>query len=274
MAPNFFPAYSVFLTILLVAVPRVVCEDDERFVSCGAESECGNLNTKIGYPFWGGDRPEYCGYPGFELDCEGAAPEFTMNDANYKVLDINNSTNTVTVARADYWDSNCPSKYVSTTLNTSLFSYNSTTSYPELTLYYQCIYLVSIPNQFNCSNNDTICYFTILGISLGSVSSESCDVTVKIPIIESAANAIESGGGKVDDVREALKEGFGLLWNANNSLCKECVESGGHCGNNNSSQFVCYCRDGPSSASTCGNPTTSSLGMSMYMNIETTSFIR
>ena len=258
---------------LSAVIPRAVCEDDEGFVRCGEEYECGNLKTKIGYPFWGGDRPEYCGYPGFELDCQGAAPEFTMNDANYKVLDINNSTNTVTVARADYWNSNCPSKYVSTALNTSLFSYNSTT-YSDLTLYYQCIYLISIPNQFNCSNNDTICYFTILSISLGSVSSESCDVTVKIPIIESAATAIESGGGKVDDVREALKEGFGLLWNANNSLCKECVDSGGHCGNNNSTQFVCYCRDGPSSASTCGNSTTSSPGMYMYMYIETTSFIR
>ena len=275
MAPNFFPAYSVFLTILLVvAVPRVVCQDDQLFVSCGAEYECGNTSMKIGYPFWGGNRPEYCGHPGFELDCDGEAPEFAMDGLSYRVLDINDSTDTVTVARADYWDSNCPDKYVNTTLNATLFSYNSTTSHSELTIYYKCPPAVSIYNQFNCSNNNITGYFTVRDlISLSSVISGSCGVNVKIPIFESAANATVSGGGIVNGLREALKEGFGLSWNASNSLCKECVESGGHCGYNNS-QVVCFCRDGPSSASTCGNPTTSSPGMSMYMYIETTSFIR
>ncbi|KAJ9682848.1 hypothetical protein PVL29_018720 [Vitis rotundifolia] len=253
MPPNFFPAYSVFLMIMLIPVPRVVCEDNQQIVSCGAQFKCGNM--VISYPFWGGSRPHYCGHPGFELTCDGEAPEFTMKEASYRILDINNSSHTLTVARADYWDSYCPPTYVNTTLNESLFSYNATDT--EVNLYYDCpddSQTQTAPsNQFNCTN--IIGYYTTLDLNLG-VSTESCGVYVTVPIFQSAATALVSGGGTLTLLTEALKGGFGLEWNASNSLCTECVQSGGQCGYT-SNQFTCYCRNGNSS-STCRNTRSSS----------------
>ncbi|KAL6324637.1 hypothetical protein AAG906_013450 [Vitis piasezkii] len=240
MPPNFFPAYSVFLMIMLIPVPRVVCEDNQQFVSCGAQYECGNM--VISYPFWGGSRPSYCGHPGFELTCDGEAPEFTMEEASYRILDINNSSHTLTVARADYWDSYCPPTYVNTTLNESIFSYNAT--YTDVTS----------TMIFNCTNITG--YYTTLDFNLG-VSIGSCSVYVTVPIFKSAATAIVSGGGTLTLLTEALKGGFGLEWNASNSLCAECVESGGQCGYT-SNQFTCYCRNGYS-PSTCQNAKSASV---------------
>ncbi|KAL6324869.1 hypothetical protein AAG906_018396 [Vitis piasezkii] len=250
MPPNFFPAYSVFLMIMLIPVPRVVCEGNQQFVSCGAQYECGNM--VISYPFWGGSRPPYCGHPGFELTCNGEAPVFTMKEASYRILDINNSFHTLTVARADYWDSYCPPTYVNTTLNESIFSYNAT--YTDVTLYYDCPQLTIAPsNQFNCTNITG--YYTTLDFNLG-VSTGSCGVYVTVPIFKSAATAIVSGGGTLTLLTEALKGGFGLEWNASNSLCTECVESGGQCGYT-SNQFTCYCRNGYT-LSSCQNTRKSS----------------
>ena len=38
----------------------------------------------------------------FDLNCDGDTPEFRMMGVSYRVLDINNSFNTLTVARVDY----------------------------------------------------------------------------------------------------------------------------------------------------------------------------
>ncbi|XP_010660405.1 LEAF RUST 10 DISEASE-RESISTANCE LOCUS RECEPTOR-LIKE PROTEIN KINASE-like 1.4 isoform X4 [Vitis vinifera] len=247
---HLFPLFLILLFMFMVPVPRVVCEANQQFVSCGAQYECGNMN--ISYPFWGGSRPPYCGHPGFELTCNGEAPVFTMKEASYRILDINNSFHTLTVARADYWDSYCPPTYVNTTLNESIFSYNAT--YTDVTLYYDCPQLTIAPsNQFNCTNITG--YYTTLDFNLG-VSIGSCSVYVTVPIFKSAATAIVSGGGTLTLLTEALKGGFGLEWNASNSLCTECVESGGQCGYT-SNQFTCYCRNGYS-PSTCQNTTSAS----------------
>ncbi|RVW59552.1 Leaf rust 10 disease-resistance locus receptor-like protein kinase-like 1.1-like 2.7 [Vitis vinifera] len=223
---HLFPLFLILLFMFMVPVPRVVCEANQQFVSCGAQYECGNMD--ISYPFWGGSRPPYCGHPGFELTCNGEAPVFRMKEASYRILDINNSFHTLTVARADYWD--------------------------NVTLYYDCPQLTIAPsNQFNCTNITG--YYTTLDFNLG-VSIGSCSVYVTVPIFKSAATAIVSGGGTLTLLTEALKGGFGLEWNASNSLCTECVESGGQCGYT-SNQFTCYCRNGYS-PSTCQNTTSAS----------------
>lgn len=132
MHPNLFPTYSFFLLILvLVHAPRVLSKNDEHYVNCGIQVRCANM--EISYPFWGGKRPSYCGHPGYELKCNGDAPELTMMDVSYRVLDINTLSQNVTVARAYYWNDYCPDKYVNTTLDAALFNYTST--FPNLTLY-------------------------------------------------------------------------------------------------------------------------------------------
>ncbi|KAJ6960489.1 hypothetical protein NC653_038849 [Populus alba x Populus x berolinensis] len=50
--------------------------------------DCGNIKG-VGYPFLGSDRPDYCGYPGFELGCSNQDPEITIMRSTYKLLGIN-----------------------------------------------------------------------------------------------------------------------------------------------------------------------------------------
>ena len=130
-----------------------------------------------------------------------------MMEASYRVLDFNSSTNTVTVARADYWDSNSPDRYVTTTLDTSLFSYN-TTDYTDLIIYYNCPYLIAGFNYFNCTH--IICYFTTLDLDEGALRSPVCGEKVTIPIFQSAATSIVSDVVTFTRLREVLKNGLGL----------------------------------------------------------------
>lgn len=264
MHPNLFPTYSFFLLILvLVHAPRVLSKNDEHYVDCGIQVRCANM--EISYPFWGGKRPSYCGHPGYELKCNGDAPELTMMDVSYRVLDINTLSQNVTVARADYWNDYCPDKYVNTTLDAALFNYTST--FPNLTLYYDCPSGVRrYPNSFTCSDTNTniSVFYTATGSDTITVT---CMDNVTIPIFQSAADDIENGlAGSTNQaiamslLGEALAGGFGLeLIAINNSLCEGCVGSGGQCGYNATyNEFACFCPDMPY-PSTCPNNTSTGL---------------
>ncbi|KAL6324566.1 hypothetical protein AAG906_013378 [Vitis piasezkii] len=254
--------------MILVHAPRVLSKNDEHYVNCGIQVRCANM--EISYPFWGGKRPSYCGHPGYELKCNGDAPELTMMDVSYRVLDINTLSQNVTVARADYWNDYCPDKYVNTTLDAALFNYTST--FPNLTLYYDCPSGVRrYPNSFTCSDTNTniSVFYTATGSDTITVT---CMDNVTVPIFQSAADDIENGlAGSINQaiamslLGEALAGGFGLeLIAINNSLCEGCVGSGGQCGYNaTSNEFACFCPDMPY-PSTCPNNTNTGFTKSMY----------
>lgn len=245
MHPNLFPAYFIFF-IISVHVHTSLCAENEQYLNCSTPVQCANM--EISYPFWGGNRPGYCGHPGFELSCDGDAPEFTMVEVSYRVRDINNASQTLTVARADFWNDYCPQKYINTTLNVTLFSYS--TRYPRLTLYYGCPPSIQgLPHAFICSSGTT----NITGyLATNDTTLVTCNNSVTVPVSQSAADAIEnSNGSSIGLLTAALNNGFGLVWAANYSLCQRCVASGGQCGYKSSTnEFTCYCRDKPY-ASTC-----------------------
>ncbi|GKV09715.1 hypothetical protein SLEP1_g21172 [Rubroshorea leprosula] len=43
----------------------------------------------VSYPFWGVNRADYCGQPGFELDCQNDVPKIKMLNNTFRVLGIN-----------------------------------------------------------------------------------------------------------------------------------------------------------------------------------------
>ncbi|KAL6324596.1 hypothetical protein AAG906_013408 [Vitis piasezkii] len=239
MHPNLFPAYFIFF-IISVHVHTSLCAENEQYLNCSTPVQCANM--EISYPFWGGNRPGYCGHPGFELSCDGDAPEFTMVEVSYRVRDINNASQTLTVARADFWNDYCPQKYINTTLNVTLFSYS--TRYPRLTLYYGCPPSIQgLPHAFICSSGTT----NITGyLATNDTTLVTCNNSVTVPVSQSAVDAIENSNGSSSLLTAALNNGFGLVWAANNSLCQRCVASGGQCGYKSSTnEFTCYCRDKP-----------------------------
>ncbi|KAJ6364657.1 hypothetical protein OIU76_029592 [Salix suchowensis] len=227
------------------AVAQQVQKDEERYLNCRNLFDCGNIKG-IGYPFSGSNRPDYCGYPGFELNCSNQDPEITIIQSTYRVLGINKQSRTLDVARTDYTENLCPTLLFNTTLNPNVLSY--TKDAHNITIYYGCPTHGSptshLLTQFPCSINTTEMtgYFTA---TTDFSFLESCANSVIVPVRESAYEQIMKNA-TVAKLLGALGQGFGLEWKANDTLCDTCNSSGGQCGYNQTTKaFACYCADQP-----------------------------
>lgn len=260
--PSTFLSFLI-TTIILNQISTSSCADDSvHYLECSSSFDCANLKN-LKYPFWGSSRPQYCGHPAFELECTGEVPMITIMSESYRVLEVsdsNSSTNhRLKVVRNDYWNNTCPMKLQNTTIGCTFFDYGSDSR--NMTLYYDCpspsfpLPDSFSPQFFNCSINGTqmVNYFVVERSVLENAETSSvslseimgtCKSRVMVPVLESEAKMIETNS-TVENLKVALDSGFGVEWNANNSLCDECQNSGGHCGYNpGSSDFTCYCRDG------------------------------
>jgi hypothetical protein len=246
---------SFFLTIL----PPSFCDSDDvndPFVVCNRPYNCGSL-INIPYPFWEGSRPQYCGQHGYNLSCRNNEyPVLRFEELEFRVLNINTSTPTFTIARVDLWDGPCPPPSVlfqNTTLNYT-FDYASTVQ--NMTLLYGCPQenIPPVPNRFNCSQ---------IGVSDGKINAyildnfplninlsqlvEECNHNIKVPILWSSATALleDLQGGPPEVVlQQAMKKGFEVEYSDVLAiLCSSCEASDGVCGSNATQPFVCYCRD-------------------------------
>lgn len=249
------------MTIILNQILTSCAADDVHYLKCGSPFHCANLKN-LSYPFWGFSRPLYCGHPAFKLQCTGEVATVTIMSENYRVLEVNDSDHRIKLVRTDYWNNTCPTSLRNFTIGCTFFDYGSDSR--NLTLYYDCsspsfLQPDSFPPKFNCSVNGTQMnnYFvdeSMLANAETSVSlSEilgACKSRVVVPILESEAEVLETNS-TVENLKAALENGFGVEWEANNSLCDECQNSGGHCGYDPiSSEFACHCRGG-SFPSTC-----------------------
>ncbi|KAG6627519.1 hypothetical protein CIPAW_15G134600 [Carya illinoinensis] len=92
------------------------------------------------------------------------------------------------------------------------------------------------------------------GINL-SEFNQLCDATVEVPIFKTIAfNEDPVGGAAPTLLVEALKEGFEVEYDQSLIVaCSGCEQSGGRCGSNITSQFVCFCRDGVQSPFLCSD---------------------
>ncbi|XP_059670733.1 LEAF RUST 10 DISEASE-RESISTANCE LOCUS RECEPTOR-LIKE PROTEIN KINASE-like 2.7 [Cornus florida] len=242
MNPQFSIFPFLFITFILIHIPTSSCADDEQYVNCTQLLQCGNI-PDIGYPFWGGTRPEYCGHPGFELTCQTDAALLTINSTTYRILTIEIATWALTVAREEFWNTTCPTDLHNATLDTSIFNYS--TNSQDLTLYYGCpaVVMPGLPNQFYCSN--AISYYVTSNVTLPNSIYGTCNTSVIVRGDQSAAAALASLTPSIS-IAAALYGGFGLQWSANDTYCEECVGSGGRCGyNSSSSSFACFCSDQP-----------------------------
>ncbi|KAL3735275.1 hypothetical protein ACJRO7_024412 [Eucalyptus globulus] len=275
--------FVITATLILIRAPTMRGVDDQSYLNCSSTIQCGGLQN-VSYPFWGLNRASYCGLSEFELTCQDNATALvTIVNQAYRVLRIDNTSPSMTVARNDYWNTICPSNLINTTQDiTSPFSY-TTDTVANLTLYYGCPPSTSpttsmiASSQFNCTINGTYMtgHFvtklsninTYAGISLGDATGyyKSCDTSVVLDANRSAVLEIESATNPNNmTVVSAIKEGFGLLWTADDK-CNGCLGSGGQCGRNETSgDFVCYCRD-KSYSSACSAGVLAIIGASISM---------
>ncbi|KAK3440519.1 hypothetical protein EUGRSUZ_B00804 [Eucalyptus grandis] len=249
--------FSLSLFIFSLHIHYLVPTSGEfqQFREC-ASFVCGD--QEISYPFRHVRQPSYCGYPGYELDCDrDNLTILSMKSLEYQVIHMDRSKQILEVERMDLSNDICLGTHVDTTLNFSLFNYTS--SYLNSTLFYNCnSSSTHSPYRFSCPASGHG-YFA-LDADLEKLPHERCNFSVFVPILpieaSSPPSTPESGSSANirDIIRDILKKGFEITWIANTFLCENCTKSGGRCGYGWTGQeFNCFCRD-KACPTTCSGP--------------------
>eukprot|EP00257_Ricinus_communis_P026733 XP_025014147.1 LEAF RUST 10 DISEASE-RESISTANCE LOCUS RECEPTOR-LIKE PROTEIN KINASE-like 1.2 isoform X1 [Ricinus communis] len=248
------PSSILSLRIILLSIsfsPTYVysVDDYEPYSNCTPFS-CGNMSS-ISYPFWGNGQPDYCGLPGFRIDCEEGISILDIMSLKYHVIDIDPESQILRIARADLLDKICPVQYLNTDLNITLFNYTSNDE--NGTLLYNCDLSESqLPNEFVCPINDIPreAYLTSPSIFKRDFAS-GCNISILVPVLGRAVMRLLRAELTVLQV---LNEGFEIRWLADQIKCRECLRSSGRCGYNmTTNQFSCFCPD-QAYAGTCPGP--------------------
>ncbi|XP_021763591.1 LEAF RUST 10 DISEASE-RESISTANCE LOCUS RECEPTOR-LIKE PROTEIN KINASE-like 1.4 isoform X1 [Chenopodium quinoa] len=243
----------LFIIFRLFHLQHYAYADDERYEDCNKPFKCGTVSN-LSYPFYDGHiRPDYCGYPGFQLDCSSSPPDISVAPSErYYVIGVKPDQPIVTVARKDYWAGYCPGNLHNTSINCDLFSYVDLDD--NVTIYYGCPD-VSTPmtNSFRCANlssdaRSPFGYFVAndseYSPSGKNIPRDACNRSITVPVTNYESSALRI----VDTISlmAALRYGFELEWKAENDVCNKCRKSGGECGYNTTmSRFTCFCPDQP-----------------------------
>ncbi|XP_023643068.1 LEAF RUST 10 DISEASE-RESISTANCE LOCUS RECEPTOR-LIKE PROTEIN KINASE-like 2.7 isoform X2 [Capsella rubella] len=224
---------------------------DELKRRCSEKFSCGDQRD-LYYPFWVPGR-EYCGHPDFKLDCRGELAELNIASVKFRVLNMSNDSIIIRLARSDYIGDLCPSNPLNEPLIENVLQFSSDTEL--LTLYYECQLNSSVSSatsytgEFGCDSGKS--YYVTKNLSSplldrfrGVLNNfrGMCKRKVSVPASGPALKTLQ-GNPNTYNLQKALEQGFEL----DNSNCSVCVLSGGSCGYNsqNSSVFICYCKDGP-----------------------------
>ncbi|KAL4582516.1 hypothetical protein LXL04_007066 [Taraxacum kok-saghyz] len=235
--------FVAFVLLILIKVPTFICTTDARYKSCGIAFECGTLRS-MKYPFWGKDRPNYCGKLAYKLECvNDTIPVIEIKSLKYRVFGVNYHDQTITVTRLDYWREICPSRLVNTILDFESFNYTIGTR--NLTLGYGCQLPTSHASvlEYPCTINNT-------KTNVVYAPDFPCNQSVTLPVFENSASDLDLNR---TDLVSALDNGFALQWYVEGEQCMNCIQSGGSCGIDPNSHFICYCSDRPYE-DICGKP--------------------
>ncbi|XP_058737566.1 LEAF RUST 10 DISEASE-RESISTANCE LOCUS RECEPTOR-LIKE PROTEIN KINASE-like 2.1 [Vicia villosa] len=257
----FYFSFSL-LIIFIINFPKCLCDDDIQHANCNIPFSCDSNITNLKYPFWGEKRESYCGgvadRTNTKLTCEEKVSKITINSVKYRILQWDNTTQKLTVARDDYSSGNvCAvnTNYKSSTFDNTQFQANN--SNDNLTLLYGCnvrsgTVVDQNLNYINCDESEYVVYIVYDSDSIIA----NCTPThiVEIPILRSLAGEL---GYDNRTLSEALKEGFELIWSGNYMDCQSCLVSGGACGNDGDTEFRCFCDNG-THATSCFLPGISS----------------
>ncbi|KAK9683182.1 hypothetical protein RND81_10G121600 [Saponaria officinalis] len=234
--------------------------NDEKYEECNKPYQCGDVS--LSYPFYDAvNRPLYCGYPGFEIQCNNAMVSFIMSSEIYHFVSMDATSHTISVAKQSYWDTSCPQNLFNTSINFSLYKYTSADQ--NFTLFYDCPNEGMLSeNEFSCNNgssNSTVYYLMTKNLE-SSKAFDLCQRRVLVPILQSRYESITNASSLIS----AFRFGFGLEWIAENDLCDGCRVSGGECGyDSKTNKFTCFCPDQPYD-SKCGFHSKGSISHKVY----------
>ncbi|EYU34427.1 hypothetical protein MIMGU_mgv1a025459mg, partial [Erythranthe guttata] len=224
--------------------------DDQYYQTCGKTFNCGEIVTGIRYPFRGFSDPPYCGHPNLTLTCEPEKNNITTIEIlglKYRVLEIAQTTQTMTIAREDVMEETCPVEMKNTTLDYSIFDF--ATIYTNITFLYGCPHVNLVRNIWyvSCGNSSSR---GSAFVSPGIVGPENCQYSVIVPF-----PVTDDGNSQIPDELEMdriLQQGFEIRWKIASQACSNCTASKGRCGYDLAkNQTACYCRDPPYVSDIC-----------------------
>ncbi|KAF6171466.1 hypothetical protein GIB67_017990 [Kingdonia uniflora] len=227
-----FQLFLVGATLLLSLPQLCICSECSESFKCGDDA--------YSYPFWGNNRLQYCGVPGFQLNCrDSSTTQIEIRNSNgfvqtFIVLNITEAYQIMTIVRSDLW-------YLGLGYCTSAFieSYSTGSEYFN--------YLKKVPG--------TLKYTLFYGCPF-NVSAESGGAVCQI-------------NGTAINLYLKADSGYDTKYAGSyHSDCVSCINSGGSCGSNISSViFRCYCRDGTSQRRTCPPPVIGPISGSSHLII-------
>ncbi|KAJ9550679.1 hypothetical protein OSB04_014724 [Centaurea solstitialis] len=205
----------------------------QQFNDCATKLySCGETIRSIGYPFFGEDRPSYCGLPEFNLTCRDGITTITIIETAFRVLGINQTTYTITIAPDDLWPESdacsltSPRSITNNSFQQTVFAY-----IPErftfLGIHLSCVENENDPipipsrNRLNCSGDEEggrVSYFRNGSTALGQ---ETCENNIIVPVLENRFD--EFMESETMPLAELLKEGFPVEYNVDRGgICSRC----------------------------------------------------
>ncbi|KAK7274256.1 hypothetical protein RIF29_15339 [Crotalaria pallida] len=233
---------TLFFIPLFFLLIRITLSIDPKFLACHPKT-CGN-NQNISYPFYIiGKQEQYCGNPGFELTCyDNGFPILNLIDTQYIVQEIFYNNHTLRVTNPVFSQLTTPDQCVAPTqsLNVGKYRFKVGSNQRDMTLFYGCD-LTKVPeglreNRVGCDSENRT---SSVVAAFDREDASSLRLACKMDRVVNVTVEDEKGG-----IREALRKGFVLNWNATN--CSACTRSGGKCGfdwNSDTYAFRCYCPD-------------------------------
>ncbi|KAK6249687.1 hypothetical protein SCA6_003692 [Theobroma cacao] len=244
-----FRTVLCIITIFLTTLATETLSADSHFEACMPRS-CGN-GPNISYPFWISEEQEsYCGYPNFEITCEEKNPVLAISEDSFIIKDIFYNNNSLLVVTAAVSEDDCPTPRQNLSLDRTPFSLNLVNV--NLSFLYNCekrpeyhTYPVS------CASNASFHSFAVFhkeGLEKTNYSLDSCQSLIDAPVYIN--DDVDFASLLEMNYTQVLSMGFVLNWTAHS--CSNCKRSGGRCGFDNTSEFVCFCSDG-SHPKTCND---------------------
>ncbi|XP_026665765.2 LEAF RUST 10 DISEASE-RESISTANCE LOCUS RECEPTOR-LIKE PROTEIN KINASE-like 1.2 isoform X1 [Phoenix dactylifera] len=237
----FLPFLLALFFTLSSLPPSFADATSKQYLDCAARTPftCGNLSIDVSYPFLVDGRPDYCGYPGFNLTCVDQEPMIKMENIEYQVKGVDYSNRLLTIVNQNYVGQSCPRPDENTTFDHLLFEYSDLDL--NITVLINCSSLKNPPlHDIGCLFDDITRLYWYYWLDNFSLPA-GCQSTVILPMNKTVVGQLVSGGISFEG---ALQEGFALRWMVGSAWCGGCVGSGGICGYDSDDDRPCFCPDG------------------------------
>ncbi|CAL9239633.1 unnamed protein product, partial [Arabidopsis halleri] len=223
------PTFCLFFVFLFPLLNDLPCASSQQELGwCQAQFQCGNITAD--FPFWGGNRPKPCGLPLLELHCnKNSFTSITISDQEYYVLNVDQLSYTLTLARPDLLGPFCSAKFNTTTLPSDIFEISPT--YKNLTVFHRCNSLYSYLSSYTCPDKN------IVSVSQRHEYQSSCNESFIVNVPMSFFPKEEKFS--LNEFQSVLGKGFEVKVKIDEITCQECSSSGGICGFHNTTQVCC-----------------------------------